>query len=82
MFTEYLVRKASIAEWEAEERIDGIPFGYCNGEWEDLKAKMRTGDEMWFWTSDAESWKQFMGWEGMALVRSGEIIDFFLTAIN
>jgi len=79
---EYLRRKATVAEWEAEHLVDGIPFGHCNREWEALKAKMEPGDEVWFWSSDEESWKRMMGWEGMALVRRGEIVDSFLTAIS
>jgi hypothetical protein len=82
MREEYLRRKATAAEWEAEHLIEGVPFGYCNREWEALKSKMEPGDEIWFWSSDEESWKQMMGWEGMALVRRSEIIDFFLTALN
>ena len=77
-----LVRKATVVEWEKENLIDGVPFGYCNREWEALKAKMEPSDEIWFWSTDEESWKRFMGWEGMALVRNGDVIDFFLTALN
>jgi hypothetical protein len=82
MHKDYLRRRATVAEWEAEHLIEGVAFGHCNREWEALKAKMGPGDEMWFWSSDEESWKQMMGWEGMALVRRGEVIDFFLTALN
>jgi hypothetical protein len=82
MRKDYLRRKATVAEWEAEHLIEGVPFGFCNREWEALKEKMEPGDEIWFWSSDEDSWKRMMGWEGMALVRQGEIIDFFLTAQN
>ena len=82
MHKDLLRRKATAAEWEAEHLLEGVPFGYCNREWELLKAKMEPGDEIWFWSTDEESWKQMMGWEGMALVRHGEIIDFFVTAMN
>jgi len=43
---------------------------------------MEPGDELWFWSSDPEDWDRFMGWEGLALVRRGEIVDSFFTAMN
>jgi hypothetical protein len=82
MTKDFLRRKATVPEWEAEHLVEGVPFGYCNHQWEALKAKMEPGDEVWFWSTDQESWERLMGWEGMALVRHGEIIDFFLTALN
>jgi hypothetical protein len=82
MFMQLLRRKSTVAEFEAEQLVDGIPFGYCNREWEALKAKVQPGDEVWFWSSDPEDWERFMGWEGIALVRNGEIIDSFITALN
>ena len=30
MFKELLRRKATVAEWQVERLIDGIPFGFCN----------------------------------------------------
>lgn len=82
MRNEYLRRKATVPEWEAENLLDGVPFGHCHREWGALKARMEPGDEVWFWSSDEESWRRMMGWEGMALVRRGEIVDYFLTAIS
>ena len=82
MHKDLLIRKATVADWETEHLVNGIPFGYCNREWEALKAKMEAGDEIWFWSTDEESWTKLMGWEGMALVRGGEVIDFFMTAMN
>jgi hypothetical protein len=82
MFKELLRRKGSVAEFEAEHMVNGVPFGYCNHDWEALKMKMLPGDELWFWSSDPEDWKRLMGWEGIALVRDGEIIDSFFTAMN
>jgi hypothetical protein len=80
--TRLLRRKATVAEWESEFMLDGIPFGFCHREWESLKCMMQPGDEVWFFSSDAGDWERMMGWEGMALVRGDEVVDFFLTALN
>ena len=82
MHNDFLRRKATIAEWEVERLVNGVPFGFCNNEWQAMKSKMRSTDEIWFWSSDEKSWEQMMGTEGMALVRHGEIVDFFVTAMN
>jgi hypothetical protein len=77
-----LIRRATVAEWESEHLINGVPFGGCSREWANLLAKMEPGDEIWSWSTDEESWQQMMGMEGMALVRGEEIVAFFLTAMN
>jgi hypothetical protein len=82
MHKSLLIRKAAVSEWEAENMVDGLPFGGCNREWVAMLGKMEPGDEVWFWSTDEESWRRLMGWEGMALVRAGEVIDSFLTALN
>jgi hypothetical protein len=43
---------------------------------------MLPGDEIWYWSTDPESWARLRGWEGIALVRQGEIVDSFITALN
>lgn len=82
MKKELLLRKAKIEDWEREYLSSGIPFGFCNREWEELRAKMEGGDEIWFWSTDAKTWAELIGMEGMALVRHGEVIDWFITALN
>jgi hypothetical protein len=82
MFEKWLLRRASVCELEAEHLVNGVPFGFCNTEWEALKAKIQLGDEVWTFSSPQEDWDLLMGWEGIALVRAGEIADFFVTAQN
>lgn len=82
MFPQWLRRKASVEEFEVEHLVNGIPFGFCNPEWEALKAKLQPGDEIWYFSSPQEDWERMMGWEGIALVRDAEIVDFFITAMN
>lgn len=71
-----------MAEWEAEHTYDGVPFGGCNQQWVSMLGKMQPGDEVWFWSTDEESWRRLQGWQGMALVRSGEVVDLFTTGMN
>jgi len=82
MFEKWLQRRAGISELEAEHSVNGIPFGFCNGEWEALKSKMLSGDELWTFSSPQEDWDRLMGREGIALLRAGEIVDFLVTAQN
>ena len=82
MAPQLLRRRGTVADFEAEFLVDDVPFGHCNADWEALKSKMQHGDEMWFWSSDQEDWERMMGWEGIALVRDGAIVDFFSTAMN
>lgn len=82
MFPQWLQSKATVLELEAEQLINGVPFGFCNGEWEALKSAMQTGDEVWRFSSPTEDWERLMGWEGVALVRSGQIIQCVVTGMN
>jgi hypothetical protein len=82
MFPQWLRHRATIPELEADQLIEGVPFGFCNAEWEALKQKMCPGDELWTFSSPPEDWERRMGFEGIALLRDGEIVDFFITALN
>jgi hypothetical protein len=82
MIQQWLRRKATIEELEAEHLVNGIPFGFCNGEWLGLKAKIQVGDVLWTFSSPDGDWERLMGWEGIALVRGEEIVEFFCTAMN
>jgi hypothetical protein len=43
---QWLRRKVTIEELEAEHLVKGIPFGFCNDEWQALRSKMQPGDEL------------------------------------
>ncbi len=58
------------------------PFGFLNAKWEELKARMRTGDEIWTFRSPPESWQDLAGRAGVALVRSNKMIDAIVTVMN
>jgi len=52
-----------------------IPFGYMNKEWCDLVAQMIDGDELW-------ELQQPDGDQGIALMRSGELVTIMFTSIT
>jgi hypothetical protein len=58
------------------------PFGFRNPQWEELKANMRPGDELWTFASPAESWQHFAGRSGIALVRNKRIVCALVTLMN
>jgi len=89
----WLQQRVSMAEAEAahpgvkDERIKQFPdaakpFGFRNREWEDLKALMMPGDEIWTFSSPPESWQDLAGRAGVALVRDGIPIRVVVTMMN
>ena len=90
---EWLDEQITVAEAEAEhpgitdERVRGVPetgrpFGFMNREWEDLKAAMQPGDELWTFSSPPKSWKDLAGRAGIALARDGVPIKVLVTILN
>jgi len=59
-----------------------IPFGFVNGLWKAMIAKMKEGDELWEFCSPDESWQDLAGREGIALIRNRQVIDYILTRMN
>ena len=59
-----------------------IPFGRHNALWRAFLAKMQSGDELWTFVSDEESWRNLAGRAGYAIVRNGEIVDEFITMLS
>lgn len=89
----WLQKKISAAEAEAaypgvkDERSARVPeatkpFGFSHREWEDLKAAMVPGDEIWTFASPPESWRDLAGRAGVALVRNGVPVKVIITAMN
>jgi len=58
------------------------PFGFQNRRWEELKALVLPGDEIWTFSSPAESWERLAGRAGVALVRDGVPIRVIFTMMN
>ena len=74
----WLEKKTSIAAVEAE-------YGTFQGladQWRAFKAAMQPGDEIWWFSSPADSWAALAGRAGLALVRSGAPIRCMVTLMN
>ena len=89
----WLDKKVTIAEAEAahpgvnDERVQQMPeiakpFGFQNKVWEELKAAMQPGDELWTFSSPAQSWQNLAGRAGVAVVRDGNPIKVLVTMRN
>ncbi len=89
----WLKEKTTVAEAEAAhpgikgeraERFPGAakPFGFQNRQWEDLKALMLTGDEIWEFCSPPKSWQHLAGRAGIALVRDRVPIRTIISIMN
>lgn len=70
-----LVRRTGMAEAEAENMIDGVPFGQRNSEWNGLKKLVEPGDELWFYRDN----RAMAGAEGYLLVRECDVVAFVMT---
>jgi len=89
MRTEWLRRKLSVQQAEEENLVvlraigsEPVPFGFNNSRWRQLLARMTEGDEVWEFRSSESSWGAFQGRAGIALLRSGEVVDAFLTSVS
>jgi hypothetical protein len=58
------------------------PFGFQHRAWEELKAQMLPGDEIWTFSSPPDYWQHFAGRAGIALVRKGVPIRTIVTLMN
>jgi hypothetical protein len=89
MIRDWLTKRLTVQDIDAEHSVrderlgpDPVPFGFVNDQWQALLAKAEPGDELWEFSSPPESWQRLMGMAGIALVRNGEVIDSFVTAMN
>ena len=53
-----------------------------NGRWDAFIKKLQPGDTLHFFVTDRKSWGMLLGYEGYAIVRNGEIVEFFGTFMN
>ncbi len=75
----YLTRKATLDQAVRENTHDGVPFGHANDDWQRLVAKMRSGDELWYFEPPSRDVMQLWG---VALVRDGQVISTVITALT
>ena len=71
--------------WETDRlTVDEVEAAYpgMKPEWEALKAAMQPGDELWAFSSPAESWRHLAGRAGIVLLRNGEAVADMVTLLN
>jgi hypothetical protein len=85
----WLERRTTVEEAESKHLVTDarlgpkpVPFGYMNGKWIQFKGQLREGDELWEFSSSADSWRHLAGRAGICIVRQGRIIDSILTRLN
>ena len=59
-----------------------VPFGYNNDQWLIILKIMEKGDKLYEFRSPEESWRNYAGIEGIALVRNGEIVADLVILLN
>jgi hypothetical protein len=65
------------------ECVEGVVREMYGGlAWYKLKAELRHGDELYFYSSDRESWAQLRGSEGYVAIRGNKVLGSFFTALN
>jgi hypothetical protein len=78
----WLQERISAEQAEVEHMSAGTPFGGLNAKWQEVKAAMRTGDELWSFCSPPDSWRAHAGRSGIALVRDRRIVRDLVTRMN
>jgi hypothetical protein len=53
-----------------------------NQEWQAIKSGIEAGDEVWLFSSDAESWRHLAGRAGVVVVRDGVQVASMVTMMN
>jgi hypothetical protein len=78
-----------LEDLDASDRADPVrraallqPFGFMNEEWQRFKAELRAGDQLWTFSSSAESWRMLAGRAGIVLYREGQPVRQFITLMN
>lgn len=62
--------------------IPNAPFGFQNAAWVDFKSRVRPGDKIVSYNTDRRAWQNLAGETGYALMRSGCLIESFMTRQN
>jgi hypothetical protein len=71
--------------WEIEGplTIEKINERYKGGdEWMDFIRKYKDGDEIYFWKSSEQSWRDLRGREGYVIIRDNQLLDIIWTGLN
>jgi hypothetical protein len=79
---QWLDHTISIEQAEAQNMVDGIPFGAGSDSWKRLEDSLQSGDSLWAYCSPFESFKALAGRCGIAVVRDGRVVMQLVTIMN
>jgi hypothetical protein len=79
---QWLDHTISVEQAEAQNMVDGIPFGASSDSWKRLKDQLQSGDSLWTYCSPFESFKALAGRCGIAIVRDGRVVMQLVTIMN
>jgi hypothetical protein len=89
MPSSWMLVRVSVQEAEEAEScypddpwIDGLPFGFCNRHWCRVKEILRDDDQLWKFCSPADTWENFQGRAGYAVVRGEMVVAQVVTMLN
>ncbi len=71
-----------ILSYEPQLGSEPVPFGLQNDKWQEFKAQLQSGDELWLYRSPDESWMHLWGRAGICIVRKKKVIADFLVVMN
>jgi hypothetical protein len=67
---------------KTREDLPKVPFAFMHGEWLSFKSRIRPGDQIVAFSSGPDSWQHLAGQMGYARMRSGCVIEMFVTMRN
>ena len=79
---QWLDQEISVEQAEAQNMVDGIPFGVNSSAWKRLKDSLQGGGRLWTYCSSYESFKALAGRCGFAIVRDGRVVMQLVTIMN
>ncbi len=77
-----LKQRVSVAQAERANLVKGVPFGPKHDWWRDFISKMSRSDELWELKQTAKGSKKLREGPNYCIVRNGEIVDSFFSAVN
>ncbi len=72
----------TVKEVQKELAEDGSRLEEVPGWREELKSKLKRGDELYYYKTDRESWRELRGEKGYVAIRGNEVIGSLVTLIN
>jgi hypothetical protein len=63
-------------------KLPNKPFAFHNEEWKSLKSQIVHGDELWYFCSPPQTWRDLAGRAGLAVLRDGNVVHTMVVLMN